>query len=198
MQTATQPDSLTRLTQKRPNLQTALVLTTTVGLAFVPIFGIGSETNATMLHRALEPMFQSSFTSDGTATPIAFPSWSPAARASTLPSFSPLESKSAENSVAQLRDTSGLTADQLGRLFGVSRRSIQNWIAGGAMASQHQERLSFLLTAVAELGDSPENRRASLLSSSNGMSLFHRLVGQTPSDAVIQASSLTVRDRLGA
>lgn len=193
MQTATQPDSLTRLTPKRPTFQTAAVLTTTVGLAFVPIFGIGSETNVAVLPRAVEPMFQSSFTSDGAATPIAFPSWSPTVQSLALPSVG----RSTENSVAQLRDKSGLTADQLSRLFGVSRRSIQNWIAGGAMVSQHQERLSFLLATITELGDSRESRKASLLSSSNGMSLFHRLVGQAPRDAAIQASSLTVRDRLG-
>lgn len=93
--------------------------------------------------------------------------------------------------ISELRDLSGLTASQVARLFGVSRRSVNNWIAGKQMAPQHEERLSQLLTVMRGLdGSNPEERRSALLDSSTGTSIFHQLAGQAPRPTDLQANPL--------
>lgn len=94
-------------------------------------------------------------------------------------------------SIGDLRDLSGLTASQVARLFGVSRRSVNHWLAGKAMAVQHEERLSVLLSTIMSLpGASPDERRAELLDSSGGPSVFHQLLAQVPSDSILQVNPL--------
>jgi|GEM_PF-5232109 transcriptional regulator with XRE-family HTH domain len=99
--------------------------------------------------------------------------------------------------IAQLRALTGLTAEQLGRLFGVSRRSIHNWINGSPMVAHHEERAAKLLEIVQSLpGRSPEQRRAELLDSSKGTSLFHRLVAESSKEQRLQVAALTVQERI--
>lgn len=100
------------------------------------------------------------------------------------------------NSVAHLRELSNLTADQLARLFDVSRRSVQNWISGAQMAASHEERLSHLTSVITAVATSPEERRRKLLSSANGMSLFHQLIDELEDEATLEPASVSVRDRL--
>lgn len=89
--------------------------------------------------------------------------------------------------IAMLRDSTGLTASQIGRLFGVSRRSVNNWLAGRPMAPDHEESLALIVTAVRELpGDSPDEKRLALFDSSSGASLFHRLAHAKPGSVVLQ------------
>lgn len=103
--------------------------------------------------------------------------------------------------IAEIRALTGLTTDQVGRLFGVSRRSVHNWINGNAMAPQHEERAVRILSIVQVLpGTTPAERRAALLDSSRGTSLFHELVGsvRSPDEGVrLQGPGLTARERLG-
>lgn len=66
-------------------------------------------------------------------------------------------------------EDSGLTWDQVARMFGVSRRSVHLWAAGGRMSAQNQEtltRLSLLLPTLP--GSTPEARRHELLRGSAG------------------------------
>lgn len=79
--------------------------------------------------------------------------------------------------VGRLRNTSGLTWDQLARLFGVSRRALHLWASGGRMNAANYERLAHLLQAVDALpGFTPAQRRAALLApGARGMSLFDQL-----------------------
>jgi DNA-binding transcriptional regulator YiaG len=99
--------------------------------------------------------------------------------------------------IAELRALTGLTTDQVGRLFGVSRRSVHNWINGNAMAPQHEERAAKILSIVRVLpGNSPTERRAALLDSSRGMSLFHELVGSRGEGMRLQISGLSARERI--
>lgn len=94
--------------------------------------------------------------------------------------------------IGALRAMSGLTASQVARLFGVSRRAVNHWIAGKQMASVHEERLSTLLAFILRLeGSTPDERRAALLDSSNGVSLFHQLLGQVPAPATLQVNPLS-------
>ena len=46
--------------------------------------------------------------------------------------------------LAQTREASGLTWDQLARYFGVSRRSVHLWAAGGRMSAANEELLAHL------------------------------------------------------
>jgi DNA-binding transcriptional regulator YiaG len=100
------------------------------------------------------------------------------------------------SSVAELRDRSGLTASQIARLFGVSRRAVNHWMAGRPMTLEHEERLSVLFAIMHGLpGSDPEARRRQLLDSSAGPSLFHRLLEQAPTAETIQASPIRPIDQ---
>lgn len=99
--------------------------------------------------------------------------------------------------IAELRALSGLTIDQVSRLFGVSRRSVHNWVNGNAMAQLHEERAAKILAIVQALpGSTPAERRAALLDSSRGASLFHQLIGAREEGARLQVPGLSVRERL--
>lgn len=99
--------------------------------------------------------------------------------------------------VANLKVESGLTADQLGRLLGVSRRSIHNWVAGTAIAPAHEERLRELELLVFSLSaDSPEERRKLLLDSSNGPSIFKQFAAKVDAPQKIRFG-VPVEERLG-
>jgi DNA-binding transcriptional regulator YiaG len=67
---------------------------------------------------------------------------------------------SAGPAIAELRRLSGLTWDQLARLFKVSRRSLHLWANGKAMTSSHEERLQRVLAVVRKIdrGSASENR----------------------------------------
>lgn len=107
------------------------------------------------------------------------------------------DSRTPGENISALRVLSGLTADQVGRLLGVSRRSVQNWAAGNAMASQHEEQVSRLLSVVQALpGSSAEERRHAFLDSSNGVSLFHKLLAQRAEASKVQGRPLSVGDRI--
>lgn len=98
--------------------------------------------------------------------------------------------------ITDLRLLSGLTTDQVGRLLGVSRRSVHNWLSGSSMASQHAERVSAILAIVNALEGTPEQRRAALLDSSKGQSLFHKLLQQLKPDAALQVAAVSVGERI--
>jgi len=80
--------------------------------------------------------------------------------------------------VRRLKDGSGLTWDQIRRLFGVSRRAVHMWAGGARMNSRNLERLSDLEMFVAGLGTTTDERRDTLLGVpvSEGRSVFQRLL----------------------
>lgn len=93
--------------------------------------------------------------------------------------------------VMQLREISGLTIDQIGRLFGVSRRSVHNWINGKTMAPRHEERLSAVLKIVKALpGSTPREKRSLLLAAREGGSVFQKLLSARIEDATIQVAAI--------
>lgn len=66
--------------------------------------------------------------------------------------------------IGELRRLSGLTWNQLARLFNVSRRSLHFWASGKAMAPSNQEHLQRLLAVVRKVDrGSPSINRAMLL-----------------------------------
>lgn len=75
--------------------------------------------------------------------------------------------------VTHLKNESGLTANQLGRLLGVTNRSIHHWVAGSPVAVKYEDRIRTLSEVVFGLNAStPEDRRAMMLDSRSGPSLF--------------------------
>jgi hypothetical protein len=99
--------------------------------------------------------------------------------------------------MVRLRDLTGLSSSQLGRLFGVYSRTVNGWMTGHQMHEEHHDRLVRLLNMASHLhGSTPEERRAELLDSSRGMSLFHQLAAQIPSGQVVQYDAITARDQV--
>lgn len=80
--------------------------------------------------------------------------------------------------VRALHDRSGLTWEELARLFGVSRRAVHSWAAGGRMNAHHSELLSKLTLVVesVDTGDPAHTRGRLMAPSSVGASLYLRLV----------------------
>ena len=104
--------------------------------------------------------------------------------------------------VRLLHRTSGLTWDQLGKLFGVSRRAVHHWAAGGRMNAANADRLNRLIRIVGNLpAATPDPRRSAILAPSGvaGSSLFDSLRSEEasrPDD--VNAPSGSVEQRLGA
>lgn len=66
--------------------------------------------------------------------------------------------------IAELRRLSGLTWEQLARLFGVSRRALHFWASGKTMTAANEEHLARVLAIVRMMDrGSPEANRAGLL-----------------------------------
>lgn len=63
-----------------------------------------------------------------------------------------------------VRERTGLTWDQIARLFGVSRRAVHLWAAGGRMTATNEETLVGLADVLSKTADGPEReaRRAVL------------------------------------
>lgn len=111
--------------------------------------------------------------------------------------YSNKASASPAQQIAELRALAGLTTDQVSRLFGVSRRSVHNWISGNAMSPQHEELAAKILAIVKALpGSTPAERRASLLDSSRGISLFHQLMAARGEDVRLQVPGVSPRERI--
>lgn len=71
--------------------------------------------------------------------------------------------------VRRLKDRSGLTWDQLRRLFGVSERSMHLWAGGARMNARNAERLTYIEQVVDALGTKDADRcREALVRSPSG------------------------------
>lgn len=80
--------------------------------------------------------------------------------------------------IGELRRLSGLTWDQLARIFSVSRRSLHFWASGKPMAPSNEEHLQRVLAAVRKIdrGAASANRTALLGVRENGSIPFDLLV----------------------
>ena len=88
------------------------------------------------------------------------------------------------SAIAELRRTSGLTSEQIGRLFDVSRRSVHSWASGKPMNAANEQRLLQVLNIVrqADRGDARSNR-AALFKVSAGSTSFELLARQRFAEA---------------
>lgn len=104
--------------------------------------------------------------------------------------------RSSAEAVADLHNRSGLSWEQIARLFAVSRRAVHKWVAGGAMNAHNSARLAELTAAIDRLAGSPRHVRSQLLTPrSDGRTLFADLLGQDREPALIDG--YRVGDRLG-
>lgn len=92
------------------------------------------------------------------------------------PLIRPDRTESTRQAVNELRKLSGLTWEQLARLFGVSRRSVHFWASGKPLSATHEQTVLRVLTILraADRGDARSNR-AALLGSVGGASAFELL-----------------------
>lgn len=93
-------------------------------------------------------------------------------------------SEATREAVSALRRISGLTWDQLGRLFGVSRRSVHFWASGKPLSAENEQRLMRVLDVIRG-GDRGNARdtRAALLDSTGGTSPLDLLTSERFEDA---------------
>lgn len=82
--------------------------------------------------------------------------------------------------IAELRQLSGFTWDQLARLFDVSRRSLHFWASGKAMTPRNEEHLQRLLAVVRKIdrGSAILNRSALLTAGGDGVIPYDLLIGE--------------------
>lgn len=82
------------------------------------------------------------------------------------------------SAIGELRRMSGLTWDQLARLFNVGRRSLHFWASGKSMAPSNEERLQRLLAVVRKVdrGSASANRAVLLGVREDGNIPFDLLV----------------------
>lgn len=85
----------------------------------------------------------------------------------------------AQAAVAKIRAVSGLTNEEVAPLAGVSRRSLQAWIAGGPISARKEQRLCALRDALQELGNADPGATRD--------HLFHRVPGNVrPYDLFVE------------
>ena len=104
-------------------------------------------------------------------------------------------------SVRALHEDSGLTWDQLAKLFNVSRRAVHQWAVGGRMNTTNVTRLQELTRVVASLaGSSATDKRSALLAPTRpeGRSLYDALRAESVVRDEINAPAGTYDQRLGA
>lgn len=83
-----------------------------------------------------------------------------------------------QKALSELRRLSGLTWDQLAKLFNVSRRSLHFWASGQPLSRFNEEHLNRLLGTIRYIdrGSASLNRSLLLCPDSNGNPLFDLLV----------------------
>ena len=86
----------------------------------------------------------------------------------------------AGTAIGELRRLSGLTWDQLARLFNVSRRSLHFWASGESMAPSNEEHLQRLLALVRKVdrGSASANRAMLLGAREDGILPFDLLASR--------------------
>ncbi|MEU2620894.1 helix-turn-helix transcriptional regulator [Streptomyces sp. NPDC007157] len=102
--------------------------------------------------------------------------------------------------IRELHDQSGLTWEQLGKILGVSRRSVHLWASGGRMNARHVELVTNLATLVHRAPvRSPERVRTWLLAPNpNGPSPVEAFKARhRPSGTVVNEVGYTASQLIG-
>ncbi len=142
---------------RSPVQNVAAKLTTTV-MVFAPLLMCAPSTQATPVQSAqIADQTESGLPAVNTQARAAVNERASGTNTSDSPSTGEI--------VRWLHTSSGLTWDQLGRLFGVSRRSVHMWANGARMNATNVETLHEIAAFIREHGDSsPEDVRNAVLS----------------------------------
>ncbi len=106
---------------------------------------------------------------------------------------------SGSSAVTELRRISGLTWEQLARVFDVSRRSVHFWASGQPMNAANEERLQRTLRAVraVDRGSAAANRTAILTALADG-TIPYDILKEQRFDEFVQTLGATVAERSAA
>lgn len=87
--------------------------------------------------------------------------------------------------VSEIRRLSGLTWDQMARLFGVSRRTAHFWAIGKSLTAANEERIGRLLGTLLRIdrGSASKNRAALMAPGADGVIPFDLLIDGRLADA---------------
>jgi transcriptional regulator with XRE-family HTH domain len=99
----------------------------------------------------------------------------------------------ASDSVRSIYERSGLTWEQLARLFGVSRRAVHSWASGSRVSARHLEAIFDLAGQLARRVATPDENRAWLMDSSAGASPYEQIRqrnARTPMEPRLSAGEL--------
>ncbi len=107
-----------------------------------------------------------------------------------IPKHNPHLFQDSQKAINELRKTSGLTWEQVAKLFNVSRRSIHFWASGQPLASDNEEKLNRLLGVIRYIdrGSASINRKLLLKPNADG---------ELPLDQLISGEYDKVRENLG-
>ena len=108
---------------------------------------------------------------------------------------SEVETPSAE--IMELRRLSGMTWEQLARLFGVTRRTVHFWASGKTLNAANEERLRRVCAAILQIdrGSAKANRDALFTPRADGVLPFDLLQTKQYSDVVNYLGDTSQRQR---
>ena len=107
-----------------------------------------------------------------------------------IPKHNPHLFQDSQKAINELRKTSGLTWEQVAKLFDVSRRSIHFWASGQTLASDNEEKLNRLLGVIRYIDRGSASLNRKLLLNPNAD-------GELPLDQLISGEYDKVRENLG-
>lgn len=83
-------------------------------------------------------------------------------------------------SVRSLRQRSGLTWEELARIFGVTRRTLYNWSIGGQVSAANAQAIAEVIGSLHDIdsGDPKTTRSRLLAPAEDGATLYARLIRQ--------------------
>lgn len=133
-------------------------------------------------------LWEESYVHESTAT-ASGPSWEQHAEI-------PNEAETTRQAISELRRISGLTWEQLGELFDVSRRSVHFWASGKPLNAANEQRLMQVVDVVraADRGDA-RSTRAALFEAKEGTTAFALLTAGRVEEARATLSVGTARPR---
>lgn len=101
--------------------------------------------------------------------------------------------------VLEIRRLSGLTWEEIAKIFGVSRRSINNWALGGRLTEENAEKVRRVLANMRMLYDSSPARTAGILRGMRGETpIFEVLPSMKITDGSRAESSLPTNPKFDA
>ncbi|MDJ0672171.1 MAG: helix-turn-helix transcriptional regulator [Microcystis sp. M53598_WE2] len=107
-----------------------------------------------------------------------------------VPKHNPHLFQDSQKAINELRKTSGLTWEQVAKLFNVSRRSIHFWASGQTLASDNEEKLNRLLGVIRYIDRGSASLNRKLLLNPNAD-------GELPLDQLISGEYDKVKENLG-